>query len=427
MDLSILSDFNPWWTNKKVPPSFLGRFKRPLFSQLEKYLPRRQILLVYGLRRVGKTTLFYQLIDQLLRNQAPPLHLLYFSFDERIEELEELIQVYQNQVLKKELDQLERVYFFFDEIQKLKNWQEKVKLLYDRYPNFKILLSGSVSVSLQKKAQESLAGRIFDFYLPPLSFTEFLTWKGIKVDRKHLLLYQKKLTLLFFDYLRKGGFPEITTEEDDEIIRNYIKNTVLERIIYRDLPLEFGLKDVELLRTLVEMVAREPGMIINFDRLSRDLGRSKVTIINYFEYLKYGLIIREVKNLRPGFLVASRKAKKAYPYNPAFCFAYRQDFYQKKVLERIAETVVASSLNAIYYFRNSFEVDFILKRGTKIIPLEVKYGQIETGSIDRFLEKFNQEKGIIISKDVAEERDRLKIIPIWQFLLSPEEYLGLSP
>ena len=115
---------------------------------------------------------------------------------------------------------------------------------------------------------------------------------------------------MLLDYLRKGGFPEIVKEEDDEIIKNYIKNTVLERIIYQDLPLEFGLKDIELLKIIVQMAASEPGMIVNYDRLARDLGRSKVTIANYFDYLKYALILQEVKNLRPGFLVSSRKAKK---------------------------------------------------------------------------------------------------------------------
>ena len=418
MDIDILTSFNNWWLTNKVDKAYLGKYQRPFLKEIKKYLSRRQILLVYGLRRIGKTTLFYQLIQHLLDQKVSSLNIFYFSFDDKTAKIEEVIRVYEEKVLKKDLALKKKIYVFFDEIQKVEDWSSKIKILYDRYPNIKFFLSGSAFVSLQKKSQESLAGRIFDFFLKPLSFAEFLEWKGFEVRKKNLGLYKARIVPLFLDYLRKGGFPEIVDEEDDEIIRNYIKNTVLERIIYRDLPLEFGLKDVDLLRTLMEMIIQEPGMIVNFDRLSRDLGRSKVTIINYFDYLKYALIVRELKNLRPGFLVASRKARKVYPTTSAFCFAYRDDFYREKVLQKIAEVVVINALEGKFYFRNSFEVDLILKEKGKILPIEIKYGQAERKSILKFLEKFKIKKGIIISKDIFKKEKNLEIIPLWQFLLT---------
>ncbi|MGB9681218.1 MAG: ATP-binding protein, partial [Minisyncoccia bacterium] len=388
IEFSTLIKFNPWWTTAKVPDPFLGKFERPLLSQIKKYLGKRQMILVYGLRRVGKTTLFYQLIQHLLDQKVNPLNIFYFSFDERVGSGEEIIQIYEEKVLKKTLSQTDKVYLFFDEIQKAENWQEKIKIIYDLNPNTKIFLSGSASVSLQKKSQESLAGRMFDFFLKPLSFKEFLAWKDFKVDPKKFELYQSQLRPMLSDYLRKGGFPEIVNEEEDEVIRNYLKNTVLERIIYKDLPQEFGLKDTELLRILLEMVVREPGMIINFDRLSRDLGRSKITIINYFEYLKYSLLIKEIKNFKPGFLVSSRKGKKAYPANPAFCFALRDDFFQEEVFPKVAELAVITATEGKNYFRNSYEVDLILKTESQILPIEIKYGKVEKDSIKKFIEDF---------------------------------------
>ncbi|OQX50826.1 hypothetical protein B5M47_02915 [candidate division CPR3 bacterium 4484_211] len=417
MEIDVLTGSNNWWTTSKVPSAFLGKFQRPLLEKLKKYLKKRQALLVFGLRRVGKTTLFYQLIQYLLDKKISPLEIFYFSFDERIAGIEDLIKTYEQKVLKKNLTEIKRVYFFFDEIQKLKDWQNKIKILYDRYPNIKIFLTGSASVLLQRKSQESLAGRVFDFFLKPLSFSEFLEWKEVQFSPKNLELYQRKLMPLFLDYLRKGGFPEIVEEKEDEVIRKYIKNTVLERIVFKDLPLEFGLKDIELLQVLIEMIARNPGMIVNFDRLSCDLKRSKVTIINYFEYLKHGLVIREVKNLRPGFLITSRKAKKVYPTNTAFCFAYREDFYQDEILQKVAEVAVAEFLDARFYFRNNFEVDFVLKKEGEVVPIEVKYGKIDKKQITKFLEKFKIKKGLIVSKDVFVQKESLKIIPLWQFLL----------
>lgn len=417
VDIDALSAFNPWWTSRKVDKILLGKYQRLFLRQLKKYLPKRQILLIYGLRRVGKTTLFYQLIQELLNKKIPSLNILYFSFDEKAATIEEITRVYEQKVLKKGLTGAKNAYFFFDEIQKLDDWQNKIKILYDRYPNIKLFLSGSASVSLQKKSQESLAGRIFDFFLKPLDFAEFLEWKRIKVEKANLELYKAQLIPAFLDYLRKGGFPEIVEEEDEQIIKNYVKNTVLERIIYRDLPLEFGLKDVELLRILVEMIIIEPGMIINFDRLARDLGRNKMTIINYFDYLKYSLLIREIKNLRPGFLVSSRKRKKAYPANSSFCFALRDDFYKEEVLQKIAEVVVINALEGKFYFRNSFEVDLVLKRNAHLLPIEVKYGQVEKKSILRFLEKFALNHGIIVTKDIYQKEKNLHLIPLWRFLL----------
>lgn len=418
IELNTLTKFNPWWTTAKVPDFFLEKFERPLLTQIKKYLGKRQIILVYGLRRVGKTTLFYQLIRHLLNQKVNPLNILYFSFDERSATCEEIIQIYEEKVLKKTLSQADKVYIFFDEIQKAENWQDKIKIIYDLNPTAKLFLSGSASVSLQKKSQESLAGRIFDFFLKPLSFGEFLDWKNFKIDKKRIELYQNQLKPMLSDYLRKGGFPEIVYEEEDEVIRNYLKNTVLERIIYKDLPTEFGLKDAELLRILLEMIVREPGMIINFDRLSRDLGRSKITIINYFEYLKYSLLVKEIKNFKPGFLVSSRKGKKAYPANPAFCFAYRDDFFQETVLQKVAESTVVTATDGKNYFRNSYEVDLILKTKSQILPIEIKYGKVEKDSIKKFIKDFGVEKGIIVSKDIFAKENNLEIIPLWAFLLT---------
>jgi predicted AAA+ superfamily ATPase len=417
IDVNVLTAFNPWWTGEKVSESLLGKNRRLILSQINKYLEKRQILLVYGLRRVGKTTLFYQLIDHFLNKKVEPLNILYFSFDEKSATIEEILKLYQEKVLKREFSQKERFFLFFDEIQKREDWQERIKIVYDRYPDMKIFLSGSASVALQKKSKESLAGRVFDFYLKPLNFSEFLEWREVTFNIKKLDLYNDKILPFFLDYLRKGGFPEIVLETDDEIIRNYIKNTVLERIIYKDLPLEFGLKDTELLKTLLEMIIIEPGMIVNFDKLARDLHRSKLTIINYFEYLKYALIVKEVKNLRPGFLVSSRKGRKIYPTNSSFCFAYRDDFYQEKVLQKIAEVATVNFLEALYYFRNSFEVDVVIKSRNEILPIEVKYGQVEEKSIIKFLDKFKMPKGIIVSKDKYHKKNNLKIIPLWRFLL----------
>jgi uncharacterized protein len=422
MDFDILVKFNPWWVKGSVPEQFLGEHKRLVFDSIKNRLSERFIVLLFGLRRVGKTTTFYQLIQHLIESKIKSEKILYFSFDELGIMPDEVLTAFEEKMLKKKIsDCNERIFVFFDEIQKIKNWQDKIKIIYDLHPNIKLFLSGSASISLQKNSKESLAGRMIEFFVEPLSFSEFLNWKKINFNEKKPELFQNELMPLFMDYLRKGGFPEIIFEEKDEIIRDYIKNTVLERIIFKDIPQEFELKDLELLKLLLESFIKEPGMIINLDKMSLRLGKSKITLSNYIEYLEFSLLLRKVKNLRSNLLVSSRKGKKIYPTNTAFCFALMPDFYSDKQLERIAEVSVASHLKAEYYYKNGFEVDFINKKNNEIIPFEVKFGNPEQFQIKKFLQKFNLNKGIIISKKlIQKEKNGIKIMPLWQFLLKKQ-------
>ena len=89
MDISQLTQFNPWWTEKTVPANLLGSQKRPYFDLVKKNLENKFIILLYGLRRVGKTTILYQIIKELLAKGANPLSIFYFSFDEQVASLKE--------------------------------------------------------------------------------------------------------------------------------------------------------------------------------------------------------------------------------------------------------------------------------------------------------------------------------------------------
>ena len=414
-----MQQFNTWWVKGEVPQFFLGSHRRPVFDSVLRYLDKRFIVLLYGLRRVGKTTVLYQVVQHLIESGVDPLHILYFSFDERSAAIEDVVSGFEEKVLMKRIADCGRVFVFFDEVQKVVDWESKVKVLYDLHPNLKIFLSGSASLSLKKKSAESLAGRITELFVRPLSFAEFLEWRGGKIDAGRPELFKKEAVPMLMDYLRKGGFPEIVGEENDEVIRNYVKNAVLEKILYKDIPEEFSLKDLELLRVLLELFVKEPGMIVNVERLAKDLGKSKITVGNYIEYLRYSLLVSEVKNLRGNLLVSSRKAKKIYPTNTAFCFALLPDFYSDKTLEKIFEVAVASHISAQYYYRNGFEVDFVKKTADgETVPIEVKRGSASQHQIKAFLEKFNAKKGVVVSGDaLAPEKEGITVQPLWLFLL----------
>jgi len=108
--------FNPWWKGTGVPKTLVGR-RRGIFYKVKDFLTLRQILLFTGLRRAGKTTLMFQIIDELLKRKVNPFNILYFSFDEQQLQLDDILKTYEIQVLKKPFSS-ENIFLFFDEIHK---------------------------------------------------------------------------------------------------------------------------------------------------------------------------------------------------------------------------------------------------------------------------------------------------------------------
>ena len=135
MERLVLEEFNHWWFKNKVDPDLTLSFKRDVFYGVNKHINDRFIIALVGLRRIGKTTLMYQLIQNLIDNSTEPTNIVFFSFDEKSVKLSEVIQSYvdiSNKDLRKE-----RVYIFLDEIQKLDNWEDELKKYYDLYPKIK--------------------------------------------------------------------------------------------------------------------------------------------------------------------------------------------------------------------------------------------------------------------------------------------------
>jgi len=177
-----LERFNEWWFTGKIRKDLALPFKRYAFSKALESLKDRQILIITGLRRVGKTTLLYQIIEKLLATEKPE-KIIYFSFEDAKESLKEVLEFYEKRVLKKPFEEAGKVFVFFDEVQYAENWSSTLKQFYDLYPNLKFFVSGSSSLLLSREALEKLAGRFFFLELKPLKFLEFLGMKGIEKEK----------------------------------------------------------------------------------------------------------------------------------------------------------------------------------------------------------------------------------------------------
>ncbi len=408
-----LQDMNRWWADGTVRKDLALELKRDIVTVISGDLPRKQMQVVVGLRRTGKSTIVYQIINQLIEGGTPPRHILYCSFDEPDMQPKRIEDILKDYAKITGIDyRNEPVYIFLDEVQKSREWVASTKLVYDNMKNIrKIMVTGSASLNILSDAKKSLAGRYIYYEVKPLGFGEFLRFRGMAIAREDVLLRRETLEIEF-ERFKTRQFPEIIDEQSADFIKGYIRSAIIDPIIIRDMPREFDDVDMILIEKLVGRFLSDPGEYLDINGLAREMGRAKATLYKALFYLEFSFLIRRVRNYRPSVGLASRKLSKVYPYHPTLGlpFGVKDDRY--------AEGLVLSTLGAEYYWRDKEkEIDF-LKDG---VPVEVKY----SSSIRRddmkwiwyFEKKYGAKSGnpVIVTKDFEGEAGSIRLVPIWKF------------
>jgi predicted AAA+ superfamily ATPase len=210
-----------------------------------------------------------------------------------------------------QLDSIEGCFVFFDEIQYLKDWERHLKVLVDSYPKTKFIVSGSAAAALRLQSSESGAGRFTDFMLPPLTFHEYIHLKGLDhlVQAKTIIYNGKEIPFFtthnnkefnkeFFHYLNFGGYPEVVlSEKIQSDMGRYIKNDIIDKVLLRDLPSLYGIKDVQELNSFFTYLAYNTGNEFSFDKLGKDSGIAKEIIKKYLEYLEAAFLIKVIHKI----------------------------------------------------------------------------------------------------------------------------------
>ena len=435
----LIREYNPWWEGKEIE---VPEYRRHIFREIKGYLDKKQIIAITGLRRVGKTILMRQMISDLFRKENPK-NIFYFLFDDILsqnpEVLEDVIRYYLNTVAGKG-----RKYIFLDEIQKVPYWRDVLKRFYDTREDIKFIISGSSSLQI-KKSKESLAGRIFDFYMPVLSFKEFLELKGITTEnmgfnfRKMEGFYERNIhkkemfESLLEEYIFKGAFPELVREEEEEIIRNYIKNSVIEKIVFEDIPSVFGVKRRDVLSSVLEYSSRETANLLDIKNLSSVLGVNYHTLKSHIFYLQNSFVIDILYNYSKSISKQLRKNKKLHIVHPSVgisVLGYSRDSLGGEMLGRFVETMVFQHMKnlskRIFFWRTpqKDEVDVVVEDG-KPIPIEVKYKTAiapkDLKSMVKFMKRFGVKEGFLVTKTAMEKKEvegrRIFLVPGWVFLM----------
>jgi hypothetical protein len=168
---------NPWWETGQIPSTLAPPFRRPLLiERLMKYLTVDRVVVLKGVRRGGKSTLMFQMAQQLLEGGIAPQQIVFLSFDntrlrhELYQILEALDELYNGNFLEPPLKHL-----FLDEVHYLENWEFEVKVHFDRKRAVKFIVSGSSSPLVQR-GSEALIGRCLEEKILPFSFRDFLLY-----------------------------------------------------------------------------------------------------------------------------------------------------------------------------------------------------------------------------------------------------------
>ena len=442
--LEILTIQNSWWKTGQVRQENLGSFYRELFSHILAKLNKKEILSIIGPRRSGKTILIHQLIQHLLDQKTAPQRIVYLSLDNLSILKPSLIdQIVQSmaELLNEPVDEFKKpVFIFLDEVHKLAKWANQVKHWQDLNLNIKFIISGSSAMQVIKGAGESLLGRIDHHTLFPLSFKEFLNvkhqikmqnidifdFRQLKKQYAQFLPYQAKIQLALKDYLKRGGYPALLNEKIEEVFKILLE--------YKDLSLQrdiFDLEEIRDTKTLNELVLVLASLAterLSYNKLGTILLARVNTIKRYLGLLEDIYLIKEAVVYKKPY-TALKYEKKVYLVDPGMINALTMN-YELKEEAKLIENIVAMHIYRLnlkqeinprqYYWLNDGEVDVIGKNKDKVIPIEVKYRENPEilKSIKEFMHKFNAPQGIIVSKNMFQQKKDIFIVPAWLFLAS---------
>ncbi len=427
--IRLIYEYNPHLSGRTIE---VPEFRRDLYAELQPWLPKKQAIAIVGLRRTGKTTLMRQLMAETIGKNKT----LFFSFDEEETQKKDVLVF----VLDYAINTIGATAIFLDEIHYVGDWEGTLKRYYDQ-KGIKFILSGSESLEISK-AKATLAGRLVTFQLSPLAFREYLAMKGTIVEpadaapddfaamhRLYLQCITKKeyFEHEFLEYLYKGAFPELVHEEDASLIRKYIYDLVVKKIIYQDIPAIFDIRRRDILHDLFRYACETSSNLFDIQNLSRMFSVHYETTTSYLFFLRTSFLIRVAESYTGSPAKRARKNKKLYVIHPAIACAvlgYDRAHLIEKVLGQYVETLFAGD----YFWRDTKkrEVDVIRKRNNSLIPIEVKYqGRIspsDTKSLLTFMNAQNLPLGIIITKDRMDRKSidgkEILYIPAWLALLA---------
>lgn len=394
--LKVLSAYNPWWKTGAVNPKLSKTYKRFAFHEAMKRLDEkdiRRIVVLTGTRRVGKTTIQYQMIEQLLQRGITPQRIVFISMDHpmlKLSEFSDILDCYHENICA---DQ--DVYYFFDEVQYAQDWDKWLKTIYDMQPDTKVVATGSASPALMKGNQESGAGRWSVIQVPTMSFYEYCELLNLdrpklpqnlkatsllrmtQQERTQIMMQLSKVQNHFNRYLQVGGFPELALADNDLMAQQIMQEDVVDKVLKRDLPSLYKIRNATELERIFLYLCSVSSEIVSIEAIAKELsGVTRPTVENYIQYLESANLIyqswpvdmagKRVLKARPKIYIADAAIRNAVLMDDSL-------LTDPVEMGKIVETAVYKHIAAFYYQKATSVGYFRGGRKNKEIDIVVDY------------------------------------------------------
>lgn len=376
----------------KLPSS---KPRKKYLKEITPWLKRREIIIIKGIRRCGKTHIMYQLMKTL-----PTGNVFYIDFDEyrfephlSVELLEEIIKL---------RDPTKQSYFFLDEIQRISGFEKWLRTYHNRDEKIHFIIGGSNISLLSPNLATVLTGRNITFEIYPLDYNEFQEFSNNNID----------------EYLKFGGFPEVVLAKD-ELTKRKLLQTYVEDIIFKDVIKKKETPNIDQIKSLVKFFLNNPGIRISANKLGKQLGIGKNTAQNYIELVKDTFLIFEV----PYFSYSAKskyigaQASKYYCIDNGIHTITTTRENKGTLLENAVAIKLIQTNKELFYWQDVIEIDFVADgkaiqvTATKDIPLR------EIEAFKEFTKKHKKiNKHIIINPEKEINEEGIKYIKMKDFL-----------
>jgi hypothetical protein len=433
MWLDILIKWNRWGSN----PLASGRL-RQVTPTITPFLHSEEVVTLSGLRRVGKSTVLYQLMDTLAAEDVDPKAMLHINFEEpalaphlTLDLLDSLYDTYRTNVYPQG-----KAYLFLDEIQNIPAWERWVRARNET-EDIKIFITGSSSKLMSRELATLLTGRYVNFNIHPLSLSELLDFFSIQIPQTPWpFTAPAEIAHTINFYLKWGSLPKIVLADSD-IQREKLLDQYIDDILLKDIAMRHSIRDVQTLRALMVHLLTQTGSLISFTRLSNVFNVSTMLANNYCQYIQEGFLV----DLAPFFSlkVSERQRNPQKIYATDLGMRNQASLSTSPDLGKSLESLVFNTLkqqrnHGIFYWKGHGEIDFVVRRGNSITHLiqvmaegleDAAVMTREISALQEGMEKFPQTKAMIITNqrnlpvDLSIPKP-IQLIPLWQFLLNSQ-------
>ena len=410
----------------------------PAYVERKQYIPINsgKIISVIGARRSGKTYCLYQLMNKL-----PPdvdrSDLIYINFeDERLNLKSENLNLILESYYELYPGKNKPLYFFFDEIQNIQDWERFVRRIYDTVSK-NIFITGSSSKLLSKEIASSLRGRSISYEIYPLMFDEYLKFKDIDSTDISSTRNKSKIINAFSRYLYNGAFPETINYDKD--LRLKTLRSYLDVMTYRDIIERYEVKNPTALKYFIKKSLSNVSNYLSVNKLFNELRSSgiKLSKDSIYEFINYAndcYLFFLINIYSESINVQNTNDKKLYCIDNGLAnilsFRFSED--KGRMLENVIYLHFKRKGYNIFYFFNKRECDFIIQDGTKIsnaiqaaYELNSNNREREVQGLVEAMKCFKLKNGLILTNDQSEEIEvenlKITIKPVWKWALGDND------